>query len=299
MALFAFDGTLQDAAKQKPEERTNVSRFCNMYQGPGEPYYLDGPGSRYGIFGYALGGFVGFGVQTRISEALADLGKAYTKGDHAIDIVGYSRGAAAAIIFAWQVHRKGIRQSRSGTTIRPKIRFLGLWDTVFYQMSTVGMPMSQGWKAAGPQTRFRKWIRNRLGGADLMLPPSVQQAFHALALHERRVEFSPARIDGAHEVWFAGEHADIGGQQGKEQLSETSLCWMLDNAQKCGVPVSSKKTPKLQPDDPELDNYFQWGKWQRDVRPGDLMHSSVRRFAIGAAEAISGLRVNSAANHGV
>ena len=114
--LFAFDGTWNEPSalelsgrKARPEfgdpldhlrdtTETNVLRFQRMY-GDDRSLYISGVGTRYGTPGRILGGATGAGAQARIRQAYVTLCQQWEKGDHEVDVVGFSRGAALAIHF--------------------------------------------------------------------------------------------------------------------------------------------------------------------------------------------------------
>lgn len=144
----------------------------------------------------------------------------YLQGDRTIDIIGFSRGAALALHFANKVYNEG--PIAPGQTGPPSLRFLGLWDVVA-SFGIPGNPINLGW--------------------DLGLPKNVKACVHALALDERRGNFRPTRVEGAHEVWFRGVHSDIGGGNGNTLLSNISLRWMMRRASQVGVPLDLSKLP--------------------------------------------------------
>lgn len=94
-----------------------------------------------------------------------------------------------------------------------EINFLGIWDTV---------------KAYG-------WIRPKSFPA-LRHNRSVRTVRHACALDEHRALFQMTGWAEGHpdvkEVWFAGDHADVGGghKDGNSPLTDASLRWMLGEA---------------------------------------------------------------------
>jgi uncharacterized protein (DUF2235 family) len=94
-----------------------------------------------------------------------------------------------------------------------QLNFLGIWDTV---------------KAYG-------WIRPKSFPA-LRHNRSVRKVRHATALDERRALFQMTGWSEDHpdvkEVWFAGDHADVGGghKDGNSPLTDASLRWMLGEA---------------------------------------------------------------------
>jgi len=94
-----------------------------------------------------------------------------------------------------------------------QVDFLGIWDTV---------------KAYG-------WIRPKSFPA-LRHNPSVCRVRHASALDDHRALFQMTGWGEGHpnvkEVWFAGDHADVGGghKDGNSPLTDASLRWMLGEA---------------------------------------------------------------------
>jgi uncharacterized protein (DUF2235 family) len=93
------------------------------------------------------------------------------------------------------------------------VDFLGIWDTV---------------KAYG-------WIIPKSFPA-LRHNHSVRTVRHACALDEHRALFQMTGWAEGHpdvkEVWFAGDHGDVGGghKDGNSALTEASLFWMLGEA---------------------------------------------------------------------
>jgi len=112
------------------------------------------------------------------------------------------------------------------TLSRPcSVTFMGIWDTV---------------KAYG-------WMLPRSFPA-LRHNPSVEMVRHAVALDERRGVFQVTgwgdRRPAMHhdhmpilEVWFAGDHSDVGGghKSGNTALSDATLEWMLGEATVAGL----------------------------------------------------------------
>jgi uncharacterized protein (DUF2235 family) len=98
------------------------------------------------------------------------------------------------------------------------VRFMGIWDTV---------------KAYG-------WLWPRSFPA-LRHNPSVEIVRHAVSLDERRALFKMTgwgdRHDQIKEVWFAGDHSDVGGghPSGNSGLADASLRWMLGEATANGL----------------------------------------------------------------
>ena len=264
MALYAFDGTWND---NQPDDDldTNVRKFFEAHESESKDnFYVPGPGTRYGWLGKLLGGTFGFGGKQRVEEAYEALKKNFRGGDRTIDIVGFSRGSALALDFCNRIHDKGVGREQA-----PAIRFLGLWDTV----ASFGIP--------GNEVNLTY---------KLTVPANVKKCFHALALDERRHNFTPERL-GTHvedadkegrvyEVWFRGVHSDVGGGNKERGLPSIALHWMLVQAQRCGVPIREtaigEQRERMNPDAKIYKNTDPIVTGFRPVKWNDLVHFSVK-----------------------
>lgn len=236
MALYAFDGTWNTMKEREDatQHNTNVVKFHAAYQqASGKPqYYVAGVGTRWDKVGAVLGGAFGFGELVRLDEAYdalcANWARATGAEDREIDIVGFSRGAATALDFCHSIQDRGIRDPRSQAVVEPspRIRFLGLWDTVAsFGLANLGnAALNFGHHLEIPRT-------------------NIDYCFHALALDERRPSFLPIRLRGACEVWFRGVHSDIGGGNGNTDLSDITLKWMMAKARAAGLPIDDAEIP--------------------------------------------------------
>lgn len=61
---------------------------------------------------FFFGGATGAGGHNRIDEMYEELLKNYRAGDHDIDIIGFSRGAAEAREFAYKIASEGIMRDK-------------------------------------------------------------------------------------------------------------------------------------------------------------------------------------------
>jgi uncharacterized protein (DUF2235 family) len=176
MTLYAFDGTWNDSSMpvtlRDTNKDTNVHRFRTLYQG--KKQYVNGVGTRYGIIGKLIGGVVGAGAQKRIDEQFEVLQNNYNSGDTAIDIIGYSRGAAIARMFVHHIalNFSDLEVNGSPLELPPIVRFLGLFDTV----ASFGVP----------------WNDNEQG-FQAEIPEFVENTYHAMALDETRETFGIER----------------------------------------------------------------------------------------------------------
>lgn len=128
----------------------------------------------------------------------------------------------------------------SSGNYHPKIRYVGLWDTV----AAYGGPIAELTRA------IDNWIYP-LSMPNYHLAVEVEVARHALSIDDERDSFHPLLWDEVHEkaleasgkvppgriqqVWFTGMHADVGGGYPDESLSYVPLSWILDGAQAAGL----------------------------------------------------------------
>lgn len=245
MALYAFDGTwnTRKDGDDPGYRNTNVVRFYNAYHAASNTsdLYVEGIGTRFELAGRIVGGMFGLGQVSRLNEAYDRLCANWVSGDHIVDIVGFSRGAATVLDFCHLIRDRGIRAPGTEDVIEPAplIRFVGVWDVV----AAFGLG----------------FLGNELlnFGHNLSIPRSgIRYCFHALALDEQRLPFIPTRIKGAYEVWFRGVHSDVGGGNGNRGLNDIALKWMMCKAAAAGLPIASADIAALQPNpaaDPNRD----------------------------------------------
>jgi len=208
---------------------------------------------------------IGLRVRENAMAAYRFLARTYQDGDR-IYFFGFSRGAytvravAGLIHFlglvrpelenlaplAWAVYANeasvytvsrrfagGNRFQRCfGVIPKPKIHFVGVWDTV----SSFG------------------WFWNFQTLPHTADNPSISHIRHALAIDERRVCFPanlffPRQEQQAHckQVWFAGVHADVGGGYPEKEatLAKVPLVWMLREAEQLELRIDDNQRQYL------------------------------------------------------
>lgn len=275
MALYAFDGTWNRDEIDDADD-TNVVRFREVYAGP-EFEYVTGIGTRFGVVGRALGGLLGSGGWSRIHEMSGALRENRRGGDRAIDIVGFSRGAALALHFANKIAKEGVE----GEAEKPTIRFLGLWDVV----GSFGLSFDT----------FVNFHDINLGWNIDEVAECVEHCFHAMAMDERRETFGVTRLDpehrraNVHEVWFRGVHSDVGGGNRNFERSNIALNWMLDRARDCGVPINTAvaaeaKYADMDEDAPISENKDLKRDRRRRVDPNDELHETAKLLRLAPGE---------------
>jgi uncharacterized protein (DUF2235 family) len=231
-------------------------------------YYDSGVGAQGWIGKRAWEGATGSGIGRNIKEAYTYLINNYEPGDE-LFFFGFSRGAFTVRSLAGLIRNCGllrkdaidqvdraytIYKSRAGVD-KPssnesilfrrtyaveeltKIKFIGVWDTV----GALGNPLL----LKGITTE-----RNSFHDYDLSF--SVQHAFHALAIDEKRRYFCPALWQQKPEnrgtqvmqqVWFAGVHSNVGGGYPATGLSDIALEWMMEKADACGLQFAAIAPP--------------------------------------------------------
>ena len=258
--IVCCDGTWNDA--DSAGEFTNVVRIARAIlpidgRGGQETaqivYYQSGVGTGADLVQHVLGGSVGLGLSRNVRDGYGFIASNYCPGDE-IFLFGFSRGAYTARSVAGLIGYAGLLQKGDmdefalvwegyrlkGQLDRPDvlvhfplrhkdvpIKCIGVWDTV----GELGIPghLDEIF------TQFYQFHDTTLG-------PHVENAFHALALDERRPDFAPtlwvqsadAGAKGNQQliqVWFPGVHSNIGGGYEEHGLSDVSLAWMASRVE--------------------------------------------------------------------
>jgi uncharacterized protein (DUF2235 family) len=234
----------------------------------------------------------GSGLQNNVNDAYRFLMETYEAGDK-IFLFGFSRGAFTVRSLAGMLYKVGLlpvgndnlipyaaklyniegnvrvaHQFRDTFSISCPVHFIGVWDTV----SSLVMNAGKRWHSGA-------------------LNPEVKHGCHALAIDEKRKDFSPClwldspedlcRGQTIEQVWFAGVHSDVGGWYDKRGLANTSLHWLLGHANARGLKID-RDTLDARIADPhdELHNSRK-GLWRargthvRRIPPGSKIHRSV------------------------
>lgn len=254
--ILLFDGTWND-----PETQTNVFRLASLlkdYDGDTRQRFFYHAGVGTGKFDRFLGGVFGVGLTDNLLEGYQWLSKRYTDGDE-IWLFGFSRGAYTARSLGGLLRKCGLlniynpkllteamriyrdknlhpdcnecRAFRSQYSKTPRIRFIGVWDTV----GALGIPgtfISEHGKYSWHDTE---------------LSSLVDYAYHAIALDEHRAAYDaalwvgddgekkPANVE-IEQRWFIGAHANVGGGYGPDDaLADLPLQWMMEKAGNVGL----------------------------------------------------------------
>lgn len=229
---------------------------------------------------------MGRGINRQIRRAYGYLASRYHPGDR-VFLMGYSRGAFAVRSLAGVIDMVGLLRAEHATVrnIRTAYRhyernpggphardfvrlycheqvpieMVGVWDTV----KALGLRLPLIWQFFEEQHAFHN---HQLG-------PSIRNGFHALALDETRAVFAPLmwscpdEFNGrVEQMWFRGTHGDVGGQLGGYEaarpLANISLVWMLEQGERCGLPLPDGWRARfvVDPDAPSVGTWRGWGK---------------------------------------
>ncbi|KAJ5437740.1 uncharacterized protein N7458_008738 [Penicillium daleae] len=261
--ILCFDGTGNHF--QGNESDTNIVKIYQMldrhkegqfhYYQPGIGTYIKGQGNsatRGKILPKVKSSIintvdqaVGTSFQQHVLAGYHFVMRYYQPGDH-IYIFGFSRGAYTARFLAEMIHDLGLLSKGN----EEMVQFA--WDTFSdFQQSRGNDPQTEkDDKLKAYMLNFNKTFAGQIVGQfeiplfrksyKVIANPPARYIRHAVAIHERRLKFKPAlfHIDpngppvDLKEVWFAGNHCDIGGGYGLEKgqkhlLSDSVLNWML------------------------------------------------------------------------
>lgn len=258
--VVCCDGTWQDLV-----DDSNVCRLSTAYApaaGDEPAHYVRGVGTSGLALARLDAGVTGAGLDDAILDGYGWLVERFRPGDR-IALFGFSRGAYTARSLAGMIGRVGLVDGRDldddarASAVQRAYRhyrdlrdghadgswsaglrfsytadgddhpvdFIGVWDTV----GALGIPAYIG----VPDLRG---TRERYEFLDVELDPRIRHARHAVALDERRGPFrptlwaSPAAGQDVRQVWFPGDHCDVGGGHDEKQLSDVALEWMTREA---------------------------------------------------------------------
>jgi len=199
-----------------------------------------------GTFNNSLGQRLGLGIKENVLNIYRFLAENYQKDDE-IYLLGFSRGAYVARTVSGLLHTVGLLPRNELNSLaaafkyfrtpihnrnphsfsryhRPEIKMMAVWDTV-------GL------------------IEQHIGFHDSHLSPEVKNAFHALAVDEKRPHFKPSLWTGkinsdqnVEQVWFAGVHGDVGGGYLDSGLSDITLDWIISKASALGLQFENNNT---------------------------------------------------------
>ena len=302
--VICADGTWNDPEKEHP---TNVLRLARAIRpqdmsGVQQVVFYD-----WGVGSYYVrlrGGVLGLGLKKNIQDCYRFIVHNHDEGDE-IFLFGFSRGAYTVRALAGFLNKCGILGRDRADLIpeafafykkrgskpndesseewrrahcvgcRGEVDFLGAWDTV----GALGIP-----------NRVLAFVEEQDLFYDAEPGRGVRVARHAVAIDEKRADFSPTLWTAKEgvdlkQVWFAGVHGDVGGggrPRNCRRLSDVALAWMASEARKQGLALEDHLPDGaggLHEVEPRRSYKKFWpllGKELRKVPVGALVHDSVR-----------------------
>ncbi|KAK6540229.1 hypothetical protein TWF694_009045 [Orbilia ellipsospora] len=262
--IICCDGTWQDSDNGDASSPSNVTRFARALKSVSDEgvaqiiYYQSGVGSSYASkFGRLIAGGTGLGLSEHVREAFVFISNNFHIQDE-IFILGFSRGAFTARSIASLIGRIGVLTRRGmenfGKIYEDYINFklkdetyidkqnwerikgvtikaVGCWDTI----GALGIPTSPAIEKCKCNDKYKFH--------DTDLTSTTENAFHALALDEHRMPFTPTLwrlpipatseghtdiIPNLKQVWFPGVHTNVGGGYADQEIADLTLVWMID-----------------------------------------------------------------------
>lgn len=291
--VIFFDGTWNRADQHSKDGKlcpTNITKLFiatlpHDLQGNEQIiHYVQGVGTK--TFERIRGGGFGYGISDNIKDGYKFLVSNYEDGDD-IYIFGFSRGAYTARSLAGLIRNVGILKreklylidqayriykdrtpdwhpnspnsqafKQEHTWPNERIKFLGVFDTV----GALGAPFGI----------ILGWLIDKIFACsfhDTQLSSIVENAYHALAIDERRLIFQPTLMkenkqhtpENFEQKWFPGVHSNVGGGYANTGLSDLALTWMTEKAKKHGLNLDLGKIsdPVVTPNVKEQPNHSQ------------------------------------------
>src|SRR5580704_701267 len=257
---FCADGTWDTVTND-----TNVYRISKAIVAiPGVQYsfYDDGVGADGTPIEKLVGAAFGLGLFQKIKDGYSNIASVYEAGDE-VFIFGFSRGAYTARSLAGMIAACGLPTKNPDTKLvdtafqayRNKdqraaiLATLGAYDLVPAKMTMVGVWDTVG--SLGIPAIFGGVSPLLYGFLDTSLNALILNAYHAVSIDERRVEFpatlwtsAPVAGQTIEQVYFCGVHSDVGGgyepsdADAGTALSDITLGWMMHRAKDLGLDIA-------------------------------------------------------------
>ena len=228
-----------------------------------------------------LGGFIGKGVDKIITDAYQWLVDTYNPGDE-IFIFGFSRGAYTARSLAGFIAKCGLLKAGAALGVkqlynryrRADARTLWADAGCTDKRQTGDFTIEEQWmlkyshcrphqagrrlghggrsrRAVAQLRRLQIWSNYHFMATGLRRP--IDNGFHALAIDEHRLAFSPTLwtvrhsdhpdpdappprpLSSVEQRWFVGAHANVGGGYESDMLPQIPLRWLMKKASLHGL----------------------------------------------------------------
>jgi uncharacterized protein (DUF2235 family) len=223
------------------------------------------------------GFLVGFGLLEKVANAYEFIIDRYASNAR-IYLFGFSRGAFTVRLLAGLLHRIGVLRPDAKNLIPYALELYGKHYTHIAERSereqlqklneefrdrfSVACPVNIPFLGVWDTVKAFGFFRPR-SFPHVRHNPSVQKIRHAIALDERRgsymftswgglrdyVEEGPYENQDVRELWFAGDHSDVGGGHPEHEsgLSWRAFRWMVGEACQTGLKFDHKELVRMLP----------------------------------------------------
>jgi len=189
----------------------------------------------------------------KINEAIERYRKREASDTYVEDIMRFRRVCSPLVCVSDaedQWRSLNVPEYTLGKAPRLHVNYLGVWDTV----GSLGIPT---------RYLFSEPINSRYKFHDTRLSTFVKSGRHAVAIDERRTDFTPTLWDNIEELnrqagfrmeaedapyqqkWFPGVHGAAGGGGERRGLSDQALDWVLDGARHAGLELDSSDYSRI------------------------------------------------------
>ncbi|OTA95825.1 hypothetical protein M434DRAFT_9481 [Hypoxylon sp. CO27-5] len=218
---------------QIPSNVTRISRAFKSTCSDGTfqvVYYQSGVGSKSGIVDRILGGAFGIGIAENIREAYSYICANYVDGDEIV-LVGFSRGAFTARSIGGMISDLGLLTREGMEFFYPIFKDMQNWMNEKYKDQFPLIPFPDKPKGSHAAEEYQKKL------------VEIEHGFHALALDETRGPFCPTLWEqqpedrdasNLRQVWFPGNHGNVGGGWADQGTANITLAWMMDQLSSVG-----------------------------------------------------------------
>jgi uncharacterized protein (DUF2235 family) len=285
----------RESGKRRPTNVTKIARAIRPRDARGIDqivYYHDGIGTG-GPLDKATGGAFGRGIEDNIRDLYRFIVYNYEPGDE-LFFFGFSRGAFTVRTLAGFMYRIGLLEKDDdyfvpdlyacyekskgegtpeweqahrkiqGKRPCPPVKMIGVWDTV----GALGAP-----GLLGQILNRKKYTYHDVG-----LNCTIANAYHALAIDERRKPFKPTLWEKPvgwtgqlEQAWFPGVHSNVGGGYAPDGLANEALHWIVEKAEALDLEVDSRYLGHFRPcfnsvlHDSMSLKYKVFGEYQRPI----------------------------------
>ena len=284
--VVILDGTMSSLDKGRETNAGQLFKLLCEVSGTANLTVYYEAGIQWRDWSETIGVMTGKGINRQIERAYGVLASRYRPGDRIV-LAGYSRGAYGVRCLAGAIGTVGLVEANHATSrnIRQayrhyqqggrgeaalrfrqlychgqvEIEAIGIWDTV----KALGFKLPLLWRIGDEKNDFHN---HQLGS-------HVKRGFHALALDETREAYAPVQWLATpgwpghmEQMWFRGNHGDVGGQvfphPASRPLANIPLVWLLGRLEEVGLPLPEGWRDRF-PQDVHAPSISTWAGWAK------------------------------------